>query len=169
MKKPISFDRTHEKSEKEHWIKPNERVYFPRFGERSTKYRTKIFLRTNPEVDADIKRLATRFGSIDEKWILHTVIHIMATIPLHDFYAVYKSYLDIQKRKSIEETHERRNNYPLGAIARIMNAGGLDWLIWSKAQGRTLKKTAERVDVAPSTVQYFLKSRYNTTWNKLGE
>lgn len=163
------YDRTHMKSGNEDYILPSHRVYFPRFGDRSTRHRKKIFLETNSKVDADIKRLATRFGSIDEQWILRTTIHILATIPLHDFNDAYESYLAIMKRRSLQEIQERRNNYPIGAIGRIMNAGGLDWLIWSKAQGRSMKKTAERIDVHPTTIAYFLKHRYNTKWTDLGE
>ena len=165
----VRYDRTHEKSGNEDYIIPSHRVHFPRFGESSLRYRDTLFLKTNQQVEMDIKRLATRFGSIDEQWILRTGIHILATIPLHDFNDVWESYIAIQKRRAIQETQERRANYPLGAIGRIMNAGGLDWLIWSKSQGRSMKKTAEVVDVAPSTITYFLNSRYNTNWTDLGD
>ena len=167
-KHSITYDRTHSKSGNEDYLIPSHRVYFPRFGDSSIKYRKTIFLTTDKKVDADIKRLATRFGSIDEQWILRTVIHIMATIPLTEFNDVWESYLAIMKRKSIQERQERRAKYPLGATGRIMNAGGIDWLIWSKAQGRTLKKTAEVIDVSQASITYFLKTRYNTTWTELG-
>lgn len=165
----ITYDRTHEKSGNEDYIPPSHRVYFPRWGERSLRYRETLFLKSTSQFEMDLKKLATRMGSIDEQWLIRTVIHIMATIPLHEFNDVWESYVAIQKRRAIQEKQERRAKYPLGATGRIMNAGGLDWLIWSKSKGRSLKKTAEVIDVPPSTITYFLRTRYNTTWTDLGD
>ena len=115
----------------------------------------------------DIKRLATRYKSIDEQWIVRTTIHIMAQMPMEKFNEVFESYLAKQKRKAMAQTIERRKSYKLGSTGRIMNAGGLDWLIYSKSIGRTMKATADVVDVPPSAIQYFLKQRYNTKWSDL--
>ena len=105
-----------------------QKVYFPAFGKPHIRRRKTIFLKTNPTTDIDIKRLATRFKSIDEQWIIRTCIHMMAQMPMEKFNEVYESYLALQKRRVMAQTRERRKKYPLGATGRIMNAGGLDWL-----------------------------------------
>ena len=164
------YDRTHEKTKMEDYIAPSHRVYFPRFGESSTRFRKTIYLKTDNSLDADIKRLATRFGSIDEQWILQTTIRMLANIPLYEFNDVFESYIALLKRRNAEEERERkRYNKPLSPMLKIMQAGGIDWLIWSRASGRTITATAERIDVKPENIQYFLKARYNTTWTQLGE
>ena len=168
--KGILPDRTHEKTGREDYIPAYQRVFFPRLGEKSTRYRETIFLKTYPQLDADIKRLATRFGSIDEPWVIKTALHMLANIPLHEFNDVFESYMALVKRRNTEEKRERKKNQLVSSSTlRIMNAGGIDWLIWSKASGRSLKKTAERIDVPESSIRYFLKTRYNTTWTQLGE
>lgn len=160
-------DRSIAKEDKEDIIPLYQKVYFPAYGKPHIRKRDTIFLKSYPQLEMDIKRLATRFHSIDEQWIIRNVIHIMATVPLTEFNQVFKSYMGIKKRKAIEERNERRNKYPLGATGRILNAGGIDWLIWSKANGRSMKKTAERIDVPPSAIQYFLRTRYNKKWSEI--
>ena len=169
MRKSAEFDRTHLKSGREDYLNPSDRVFFPRLGERSTRYRKTIFLRTSAQLDADIKRLATRFGSIDEQWVIKTALHMLANIPLYEFNDIFESYMALVKRRNLEEKREKRKYEPLSPMGKIMNAGGIDWLIYSKASGRSLTKTAERIDVYPSAISHFLKRRYNTTWTKLGE
>lgn len=169
-RRTYKYDRTHEKSKMDDYIAPSHRVFFPRYGERSTRNRNTIFLKTDLNLDADIKRLATRFGSIDEQWILQTTIRILANIPLYEFNDVFESYMALLKRRNAEEERERkRYNKPMSPTLKIMDAGGIDWLIWSRASGRTLNATAERIGVFPESISYFLKSRYNTTWTELGE
>lgn len=167
--KGVHADKTHEKSGREDYLYPSHRVYFPRFGERSTRPRSTIFVKSYAQLEADIKRLATRFGSIDEQWVIKMSLHMLANIPLYEFNDVFESYMAIIKRRNIEEKREKRKDEPLSTTGKIMNAGGIDWLIWSKASGRSMKKTAERIDVPPSSIGYFLKSRYNTSWTELGE
>ena len=163
------YDRTHDKGNTE-YIKPNHRVFFPRYGEKSTKDRKYIYLGTDASLDADIKRLATRFGSIDEQWVLQTAIHMLANIPLYEFNDVFESYMALCKRRNTEEERERKRNQPITSpTLKIMQAGGIDWLIWSRASGRTLTATAKRIGVFPENIAYFLRKRYNTTWTKLGE
>lgn len=163
------YDRTHEKSNAE-YIKPNHRVFFPRLGEKSTNGRKIIYLQTDASLDADIKRLATRFGTIDEQWLLQTAIHMLANIPLYEFNDVFESYVALCRRRNVEEKREKRKqSKPTSPTLKIMQAGGIDWLIWSRASGRTLSATAERIGVSPENIRHFLKSRYNTNWTKLGE
>ena len=160
-------DRSVFKEDKEDIIPLYQKEYFPAYGQPHIRRRQTIFLKTYPQLDMDIKRLAMRFHSLDEQWIIRNVIHIMATVPLEEFNQVFKSYMNKKKRKALEDRKERREKYPLGSTGRIMNAGGLNWLVWSKSNGRSMKKTAERIDVPPSAIQYLLKTRYNKNWSDL--
>ena len=158
-------DRFHTKSDyDDNRIPRSHRVYFPRFGENHISRKQTIYIKNYPRLEMDMRRLAVRLGTIDEQWIIRNMIHMLATIPIEDFNHIFEKYVSKRESKHKKAKQYQRKKALYSPLIRIANAGGLNWLIKCKAEGRTIKKTAEILDIEVAHIQYYLRSRHNTRW-----
>lgn len=161
-------DKFHQKSDYDDTRIPKSyRVYFPRPGENHLKGYPKLFIQNYPRLEMDIKRLAVRLGTIDQQWIIRNMLHMCATNPLQDFNDFWNIYVKTRTKIQKEKEIKRRANHVYSPQIKIANAGGIDWLVRSKLEGRTMKKCAQILDINESSIKWFLETKYDTKWSEL--